>query len=366
MKLTIGENIKNLRRERDITQEELAAVFGVTYQSVSRWENNTCYPDMELLPDIADFFGITVDKLIGADKNAEQREVDRYLQRFQEAVSRGAVYECIDIAREGVAAYPNNYALLNKLMYALFISGDNDGNIPEWKENMQKYDAEITALGERIMQYCPDTDIRTEATNRLAFNHCEMGRKEIGRQIYETMPLLYECREMNIYWALNEEEKLKNAYDLIDKAYNLLTSAMNNLSHRAGIADSDRAAIREKSLALQKLLYGEDVPVSDWGDAHAYADLAGAYARIGEIGEAFRTLAMAVRCAKAFDVRPDTVTYSTLLFGEVIVNRTDLETADSRPLCKIVRDKWLASSDFDSIRDTAEFQSILRELSCAL
>ncbi len=39
MKLTIGENIKNLRREKNITQEELANIFGVTYQSVSRWEN---------------------------------------------------------------------------------------------------------------------------------------------------------------------------------------------------------------------------------------------------------------------------------------------------------------------------------------
>ena len=56
MKLLIGETIRNLRRERNITQEEFANVLGVTYQSVSRWENNTCYPDMELLPDIANFF----------------------------------------------------------------------------------------------------------------------------------------------------------------------------------------------------------------------------------------------------------------------------------------------------------------------
>ena len=66
-------------------------------------------------------------------------------------------------------------------MYALFLSTDEDGNIPEWKENMEKYDAEITALGERIMKYCPDQNIRLRAMSRLAFNHCEMGRKEIGR-----------------------------------------------------------------------------------------------------------------------------------------------------------------------------------------
>ena len=48
MKLLIGNTIKYLRRERGITQEELAEILGVSCQSVSRWENNTCYPDIEL------------------------------------------------------------------------------------------------------------------------------------------------------------------------------------------------------------------------------------------------------------------------------------------------------------------------------
>lgn len=177
MKLQIGENIKRLRKEKDVTQDELAEVLGVSYQSVSRWENKQCYPDMELLPVIADFFGVTVDNLLGVDELIEKERVDEYLARFQDAVSCGKIEECISIIRDGVAEYPNNYMLLNKLMYALFLAGDDDGNLPDWKESRQKYDAEITALGERIMKYCPDQDIRMEATARLAFNHCEMGRK---------------------------------------------------------------------------------------------------------------------------------------------------------------------------------------------
>lgn len=189
MKLLIGNTIKYLRRERGITQEELAEILGVSCQSVSRWENNTCYPDIELLPTIANFFGITVDNLLGVDDAAEAENVEKYLSDFQNAISCGDIEECIRIARAGVAEYPNNYRLLNKLMYALFVSGDSDGNIPEWQENMKKYDAEITMIGERIMKYCPNQNIRLEATARLAFNHCEMGRTEIGRTIYETLPL---------------------------------------------------------------------------------------------------------------------------------------------------------------------------------
>ncbi len=365
MKLTIGENIRNLRRERNITQEELANMLGITYQSVSRWENNTCYPDIELMPDIAEVFGITVDKLIGVDKRTEQKEVDGYLERFQEAVSRGAVYECIAIAREGVAAYPNNYMLLNKLMYALFIAGDDDGNIPEWKENMLKFDTEITELGERIVRYCPDADIRMEAANRLAFNHCEMGRKDVGKRIFETLPTIYECREINIYWALNEEERLKNAYDLIGKAYHILSSAMNKLSHREAISDADRLQIRKKIMALENLMYEPGRHTCGWGDAANYANLAEVYTRLGKEAEAFDALTQTVMCAKAFDDRPETFSDSSLLLGEVTIKKTDFETGDSRSLCEIVRDKWLASPDFDSIRHTEKFQSILQKLSCS-
>ena len=63
MKLSLGENIRNYRRKQDLTQEEFAECLGVSYQSVSRWENGTTYPDIELLPAISKLFGITVDEL---------------------------------------------------------------------------------------------------------------------------------------------------------------------------------------------------------------------------------------------------------------------------------------------------------------
>ncbi len=65
MKLTIGENIRNYRKKNDLTQEALAERLGVTYQSVSRWENGTTYPDLELLPAISETLSVTVDELIG-------------------------------------------------------------------------------------------------------------------------------------------------------------------------------------------------------------------------------------------------------------------------------------------------------------
>ena len=77
MKLNIGETIKTLRKGKDIIQEELADILGVSYQSVSKWESGLCYPDMEMLPTIADFFGVTVDKLLSVNEKVVQ-----YLNRF--------------------------------------------------------------------------------------------------------------------------------------------------------------------------------------------------------------------------------------------------------------------------------------------
>jgi len=61
--LKIGEKIKAKRRERGLTQEELANILGVTKAAVSKWENEDSYPDITLLPQIAQIFHITMDEL---------------------------------------------------------------------------------------------------------------------------------------------------------------------------------------------------------------------------------------------------------------------------------------------------------------
>ena len=75
MNLPISDVIRRLRRQRNITQEELAEAMGVTYQSVSRWENGQAYPDMELIPKIAGYFGITTDLLFGMDDESVGRRM---------------------------------------------------------------------------------------------------------------------------------------------------------------------------------------------------------------------------------------------------------------------------------------------------
>ena len=81
MKLTIGENIRNFRKKNDLTQEDLADRLGVTYQSISRWENGATYPDLELLPAIAETLSITLDELLGMPQIEKEK---RALATFDE------------------------------------------------------------------------------------------------------------------------------------------------------------------------------------------------------------------------------------------------------------------------------------------
>ncbi len=81
MKLTIGENIRNFRKKNDLTQEALADRLGVTYQSISRWENGTTYPDLELIPAIAEVLTVTVDELLGMPQIEKEK---RAVQTFDE------------------------------------------------------------------------------------------------------------------------------------------------------------------------------------------------------------------------------------------------------------------------------------------
>jgi len=65
--ININQRIAELRKNKGITQEELAVHLGVTNQTVSKWELAVCCPDIQLLPDIADYFDVTIDDLFNRE-----------------------------------------------------------------------------------------------------------------------------------------------------------------------------------------------------------------------------------------------------------------------------------------------------------
>lgn len=74
-----------LRKSMGVTQEELARVLGVTNQAVSKWESAQCSPDIQLLPDIADYFGVSVDELMGHETPVSKNRVGNIAGEHLEA-----------------------------------------------------------------------------------------------------------------------------------------------------------------------------------------------------------------------------------------------------------------------------------------
>ena len=113
----IGTTISALRKEKGVTQEELAKHVGISAQAVSKWENGGV-PDIELLPKIADYFGISIDRLFGREVLTPQKAHSVYMQDIadapeEERFSKAFAYVW-DIERAlsgGVLAQDNDYSL---------------------------------------------------------------------------------------------------------------------------------------------------------------------------------------------------------------------------------------------------------------
>ncbi len=86
MNETMGSIIARLRKEKGLTQEQLANELGISYQAVSKWENELSSPDISALPLLADIFGVTVDALFG--REPEKQEENEVLAAAEEPQGR--------------------------------------------------------------------------------------------------------------------------------------------------------------------------------------------------------------------------------------------------------------------------------------
>ena len=82
MSIVFCQKLKELRKKQDLTQEQIADIFHVSPQSVSRWETGANYPDIEMLPHIAIYFKVTVDELLGTEAILGEERAAEYNGRL--------------------------------------------------------------------------------------------------------------------------------------------------------------------------------------------------------------------------------------------------------------------------------------------
>lgn len=156
MKLKIGNVIRDKRRAAELTQEELAAKLGVSFQAVSRWENGAAYPDLELLPVLAGLFSVTVDELLG--KRQEER-IRAYQESIYDCFRRCQRDEELNLCRNAFAEFPGEFDFADRMREILSI---------KCGQNREKYIDELRSVAYDILERCPDFGIRSRALYQLS------------------------------------------------------------------------------------------------------------------------------------------------------------------------------------------------------
>lgn len=230
MEIKIGEKIKELRNRDGRTQENLANALGVTNQAVSRWEKNGSYPDLEMIPSIANYFGITIDELFGY-RNDRENKIDAIIKKIdafhiKQDGSDQWVDECVAILREGLAEFPQNERLLITLADTLSEAGwrrhnewtyyDDEGFIQHRYEihKSNEYWAESIKICEYLVESATDGTIVTKAIYILTLLYRNVGENEKAIAYAQKMPELKNCRELLLSSASDGKEEAKGNADI--------------------------------------------------------------------------------------------------------------------------------------------------------
>lgn len=174
MYLKIGQKIKTLRKQRNISQEVLAQYLGVTFQAVSKWENETAMPDIELVPAIAAFFRISTDELF--DFNLY--EIEKNLRAIVDEHSKcwDDKEKCEQILREGLKKYPGNEILLNCLIGVL--------PVPERSD-------EVISICKSLVEGTRIDEVKYDAYRIMAEAYKASGEYGLAKEAIEHIPEIY-------------------------------------------------------------------------------------------------------------------------------------------------------------------------------
>ncbi|MBQ7411604.1 MAG: helix-turn-helix transcriptional regulator, partial [Clostridia bacterium] len=107
--MSIGEKIRDLRKSKNMTQEDLAECLNVTISAVSQWEIGKTMPDITMIPIICNVFDVSSDKLLEIDLTKKNIEIENVRTEAGKYYTRGFVLEGKEILKQGLLRFPNNY-----------------------------------------------------------------------------------------------------------------------------------------------------------------------------------------------------------------------------------------------------------------
>ena len=198
--LHFSENIVRLRREKGITQEELARFIGVTKASISKWETGQSLPDILLLPALASYFDVTVDALLGYEPYLGREQIQAYYHELAEEFASEPFEAVMEKSQGLVKKYYACYPFLVQ-MAVLWV---NHFMLAKGEEKQKEILGLIGELCDHILKGSQDLGVSAMALNLKALSDLQLGKAE---QVVEALEDVQHTDQL-----VNHESLLIQAY----------------------------------------------------------------------------------------------------------------------------------------------------------
>lgn len=313
--MTIGEKIKSLRKQKDITQEKLADYLGISYQSVSKWENNLAMPDISLVVPLANFFGVTTDELFDLDSTKKNAIVKEYKDNSLLFRNQGKVRDDLNLWRQAATLYPNDYQCLEGLANALLSAAISNGFTDEERESAK---SEGIAVCNRILDDCTNDAIRSRILQTLTYLYRISGNEKMAVETAQKAPDLYCSCNILLEGAYNRDNPL---HAQIQQAND---TSYIQLLHQ-DILFADRKTTEDKIRACRALLtiwhtlfYDGNFLFYHCRIQDIYENLSQIYAEEHDRDNTLDSLKKAKYHAEKYDTLPDYETHYTGIFFDKV------------------------------------------------
>ena len=166
---------------KELTQEDVAEFLGITPQSVSKWERGECYPDITLLPAIANIFETSVDLLLGMDTIRSEETRYNIHKKAVEYQRNGDLDMAEKTYRDALLIYPNKPGMILGLASTLALKGNTE---------------EAIALIERGLPISNNEKQKSTMRAVLCFLYLKAVREDIASNLASQLPHMRESREI--------------------------------------------------------------------------------------------------------------------------------------------------------------------------
>ena len=372
----MGQIIRRLRKEKNLTQEELAMQLNVTNQAVSKWEKGDCMPDISQVVPLANVFEVSTDVLFGRiDTDSDEvidsfiNDTDKKICNLPEGTNSLTWYkECCEDVQNMLEVYPNNYrllayslgnicCLLNKYKYS--------DEMKDKTDEIQKWQSECIRQANVILCHCTDSRYLNSANRWLAVlyrdmeNYVKMLEHADKITVFDQNEEGGSWKAVAYYLLGKKDESRKQNAENICKTLEYLQSELNIIGfswEEEGKFEEAYTCFRLNS-DLYDLMVGEREDEMPFCLALSHTECALNCMRLNRPDEAMDWLEKMVRHERITAKNYNVITETQLpyLYGQTKHYPANSYRRTDRLL------PYFAWNIFDSIRNTARFQAILAD-----